>query len=273
MATIQVNRGVFASLPTLADGEFYWATDTNQLFIGDPGGNQEIGVGGSGGGWTWQGAWASGTYSTNDVVEHNGSSWIAVAPITTEEPGIDPEWERVAQKGDTGATGAAGSNGSNGSNGTDASAPSGGILMYGGSSIPTGYLECDGSAVSRSTYAALFTAIGTTWGAGDGSTTFNIPDLRGRAPIGVGTGATLTARNLGTIGGAENHTLSTGELPSHTHQPSGDAVLRYTGSAGSYSLPAAGTDVVLNITIPNTGGGGAHNNMQPWAAVTYIIKT
>ena len=139
--------------------------------------------------------------------------------------------------------------------------------------VPSGWLECDGAAVSRSTYSALFSAIGTVWGSGDGSTTFNVPDLRGRAPIGVGTGVTLTARNLGTIGGAENHTLSTSELPSHTHQPSGDAVLRYTGLAGSYSLPAAGTDVVLNITIPNTGSGSAHNNMQPWAALRFGIKT
>lgn len=139
--------------------------------------------------------------------------------------------------------------------------------------VPSGWLECDGSAVSRSTYSALFSAIGTVWGAGDGSTTFNVPDLRGRAPIGVGTGATLTARNLGTIGGAENHTLSTGEMPAHSHGFTGDAVLRYTGSAGSYNLPSAGTDVVLNITMTNTGGGGAHNNMQPWAALRFGIKT
>lgn len=64
-----------------------------------------------------------------------------------------------------------------------------GPIPYSGSSIPTGWLECDGSAVSRSTYSALFTAIGTTWGSGDGSTTFNLPDFRNRSPIGAGTGA------------------------------------------------------------------------------------
>lgn len=150
--------------------------------------------------------------------------------------------------------------------------PVGACIDWPAATVPTGFLERDGSAVSRSTYSALFSVLSTTWGSGDGSTTFNLPDDRGRTAIGVGTGTTLTARNLGTSSGTENHTLSTAELPSHTHQPSGDAVLRYTGSAGSYSLPAAGTDVVLNITIPNTGSGTAHNNMQPWVAYKKIIK-
>lgn len=68
-----------------------------------------------------------------------------------------------------------------------------GPLPYAGSSIPTGWLECDGSAVSRTTYAALFAAISTTWGAGDGSTTFNLPDFRDRVPIGAGTGTVTEA--------------------------------------------------------------------------------
>ena len=95
--------------------------------------------------------------------------------------------------------------------------PTGVIQMYGGSSAPTGWLLCDGTAVSRTTYASLFTAIGTNFGVGNGTTTFNLPDLRGRSPIGAGTGSGLTARTLGTNYGAETHTLSTSELPSHTH--------------------------------------------------------
>src|SRR3954447_6125965 len=82
---------------------------------------------------------------------------------------------------------------------------------------PPGWLVCDGSAVSRSTFATLFGAIGTAYGAGDGSTTFNLPDLRGRVPVGAGTGAGLTARTLGAAGGEENHTLSAAEMPSHNH--------------------------------------------------------
>lgn len=68
--------------------------------------------------------------------------------------------------------------------------PSGIMLPYAGAAAPSGWLSCDGSAINRTTYAALFTAIGTVWGVGDGSITFNIPDLRGRSPIGVGTGVT-----------------------------------------------------------------------------------
>src|SRR3990167_3176576 len=79
---------------------------------------------------------------------------------------------------------------------TAAAPPTGSIFPYGASAAPTNYLLCDGTAVSRTTYAALFTAIGTTFGTGDGSTTFNVPDLRGRAPIGIGTGSGLTARSL-----------------------------------------------------------------------------
>lgn len=85
------------------------------------------------------------------------------------------------------------------------------IQMFAGATPPSGWLVCDGSAVSRTTYATLFAAIGTTWGTGDGSTTFNLPDLRGRAPIGAGTGSGLTARTLGTQNiGSEN-------VQAHTH--------------------------------------------------------
>lgn len=79
--------------------------------------------------------------------------------------------------------------------------PTGGMLPYGGSAAPSGYLLCDGSAVSRSTYSALFTVLGTAYGAGDGSTTFNVPDMRGRSPLGSGTGSGLTSRSIGQNGG------------------------------------------------------------------------
>ena len=123
------------------------------------------------------------------------------------------------------------------------SVPIGTIIDYAGSSTPAGYLECDGSAVSRTAYAALFAALGTTWGAGDGSTTFNLPDLRGRTAIGAGTGTAggATAHGLGDKGGdqrmhkhAHDHTL---KLPNHAHSqkhrhgfPS--PVLMWSGSSG-----------------------------------------
>ena len=86
------------------------------------------------------------------------------------------------------------------------------IYMYGGSTAPTGFLICDGSAISRTTYAALFNAIGTTYGAGDDSTTFNIPDLSGRVAIG-----SSAAHAIGTNGGEESHTLLLNEIPTHSH--------------------------------------------------------
>ena len=85
--------------------------------------------------------------------------------------------------------------------------------MYAGSVAPSGFLMCDGSAVSRSTYSDLFEAIGTTYGAGDGSTTFGLPDLSGRVVIGVSS-----THALSSTGGEENHTLLSSEMPEHSHE-------------------------------------------------------
>ena len=95
--------------------------------------------------------------------------------------------------------------------------PTGTRFRYAGSSAPTGFLICDGSEVSRTTYADLFAAIGTAFGPGDGSTTFNLPDSRERVSIGVGTGAGLTARSRGDEIGASSHTLTEAEMASHDH--------------------------------------------------------
>lgn len=98
--------------------------------------------------------------------------------------------------------------------------PPGCLMMYPSTTAPIGWLSCDGSAVSRATYSALFAIIGTTYGPGNSSTTFNLPDMRGRTPIGTGTGTGLTGRNLGQTGGAETHTLTTSQMPSHSHSAS-----------------------------------------------------
>jgi microcystin-dependent protein len=89
----------------------------------------------------------------------------------------------------------------------------GDIKPFGGLAAPSGWLECDGQAISRTTYSALYAAIGTTWGSGDGSTTFNLPDLRGRSLIG----ANGTTVNVGDFGGAATITLNVGQLPAHAH--------------------------------------------------------
>jgi microcystin-dependent protein len=151
----------------------------------------------------------------------------------------------------------------------NAQTPTGVILPYGGTSAPTGYLLCDGTAVSRTTYAALFGIIGTAYGTGDGSTTFNVPDLRGYVPVGYKSGDS----DFGTLGGAvgaKTHTLQVTEIPAHKHSgyyTSGYAI----GGAANAMYPTSATDAPNCMT--EVGGGGAHNNIQPSKTVNYIIKT
>ncbi len=144
------------------------------------------------------------------------------------------------------------------------------ITMYGGATAPAGWLICDGSAVSRTSYSALFTVIGTTFGAGDGSTSFNLPDMRGRVPLGVGTGDApdATAHLLGDKEGAETHTLTVGEMPAHTHtQHGGSAQIIVDGASGGGVQSFDNT-----LSTGSTGGGDAHNNLQPHLTVSFIIK-
>lgn len=170
--------------------------------------------------------------------------------------------------------------------------PIGAIWPYAGAAAPSGFLLCDGSAVSRNRYAALFAVIGTLYGAGDGETTFNVPDLRGRTLIGAGQGSGLTNRELGTQNiGEENHTLNIEQLPAHRHQLhrqqwwSADVVQNSgtgsiyswksgagTGGSTSQSFRNSNTDMSVGSNdIQLTGGGQPHNNMQPSAVVNYII--
>lgn len=163
-----------------------------------------------------------------------------------------------------------------------AAAPPGVILPYGGSSAPSGYLLCQGQAVSRSTYAALFAVLGTTYGAGDGSSTFNLPDMRGRVPVGLDVGqAEFNA--LGNAGGAKTHTLTEAEMPSHTHYIDGPlgAVLSGTsrepvmnGSDGAGYMPWFGGGWgAAPARVHASGSSQPHNNLQPYITLNYIIKT
>ena len=159
------------------------------------------------------------------------------------------------------------------------SAPAGAIEAYAGSTAPTGWLLSYGQAVSRTTYANLFAVISTTYGSGDGSTTFNLPDLRGRAVAGVdnmgGTdaGRLSISNTLGTATGAETHTLSSAEMPSHRHdiQRSNSAATSVAADASAHYRISADSGATMTTT-QNTGGGGAHNNMQPTIVLNYIIK-
>jgi microcystin-dependent protein len=173
------------------------------------------------------------------------------------------------------------------------------------STAPTGWLFCAGQAVSRTTFSALFSAIGTTYGAGDGSTTFNVPDLRGRTIAGVdnmnGTaanritsgGSGITGTTLGASGGAETHTLTTAQLASHNHgvtdpghthtrplfsngtwgNNASGANATGTNSASGSGTSGANTSATTGISTQNNGSGSAHQNTQPTLMLNYIIKT
>lgn len=136
------------------------------------------------------------------------------------------------------------------------------IVAYGGATAPTGWLMCDGTAVSRTTYSGLFSIIGTAYGVGDGSTTFNTPDMRGN--VGVGKDAS-TFSTLGASGGEETHTLTVDEMPAHTHAGG----VNGAGTVVNGSAP----QTLANGNTGSTGGGSAHNNLQPYLVVNYIIKT
>ena len=145
--------------------------------------------------------------------------------------------------------------------------PSGVVWDYAGSSAPAGWLPCDGAAVSRTTYANLFTAISTTWGVGDGSTTFNVPDFKGRTTIGDGAGSGLTSRTLAGSGGEETHLMTTAEMVAHTHT----APLGNGDGAGSFAqqVTAASGN---NQTTSSVGSSTPFNVMQPFKVVKKIIK-
>jgi len=146
------------------------------------------------------------------------------------------------------------------------SSPSGAIIAFAGSSAPTGWLMCDGAAVSRTTYSDLYAIQGDVYGNGDGSTTFNVPDMRGRTGISAGTGSGLTARTLGDEIGEEDHTLTISELASH-HHVSGSRGTQKNAGKGGDRYPAG------QAVTTDTGGDSPHNNMQPSLVINYIIKT
>ena len=166
--------------------------------------------------------------------------------------------------------------------------PTATIVPWSDSSVPTGFLECNGAAVSRSTYSALFAIIGTTYGAGDGASTFNVPDLQDNVAMGksgtkalASTGGANTVASTGNVGGSTaNATLSTAQLASHSHSSGANA------SGPTSPNPNPGSQKFNPGTTGNTGSGTGHQHnmsatfsgdatsvLQPYLTIIYIIKT
>lgn len=171
--------------------------------------------------------------------------------------------------------------------------PAGIMWEFAGSSTPSGWLLCDGSAISRTTYSALFTAISTRYGVGNGSTTFNIPDCRGRVRAGKddmggspafrldSTVMSPGGTTLGATGGTQTHALTTSEIPPHHHTVAGtvNTTADGIGNAGlgaPTGVTAAGHTHTFTGSTPNTVGGSTgpgHLNMQPSVIMNVIIRT
>lgn len=180
--------------------------------------------------------------------------------------------------------------------------PIGTVIDFAGTASPnSNWLLCYGQAVSRTTYATLFARLGTAWGAGDGSTTFNLPDYRGRLGIGKdnmgGTaanrittaGSGVDGLTLGASGGAQNVSLTIAQMPSHDHggvtSTIGDHAHGYVrpnptiffGGGGGQNVPVGANSTTdpggsHNHTITAQGSGTAHNNVQPGVVVNKLIR-
>ena len=154
--------------------------------------------------------------------------------------------------------------------------PYGTIIQSAAVNVPEGWLVCDGSTLACSDYPDLFDALQYTYGGYDLS--FNIPDLRGRAVIGIGHGVGLTDYNLGDAGGEETHLLTVGEIPAHTHElirkTNDDSGAFDTNNGHKFESSAATTDRANlgNFSTFSKGGSNSHNNMQPYFVLYYLIK-
>lgn len=144
----------------------------------------------------------------------------------------------------------------------------GSIYMFAGSVAPEGFIVCDGSAVSRSTYSELFDTIGTTYGPGDGSTTFNIPDLSGKVIVGVST-----LHSLASTGGEETHALIESEIPSHSHSVPQHG---HTSSvvAKTPEMSHTITQPAFNYNRPNgTAAGGAAGGTLAYSGTSSVAAS
>lgn len=203
-----------------------------------------------------------------------GQTFIATAKIymnwATSGMGVGKYWEK----------GALDVNGDVYSSGVLLSTPLGSVTQFAGATAPTGWLLCQGQAISRTTYADLYALIGDTYGAGNGTSTFNLPNLKGRIPVGLDSGQT-EFNVLGETGGAKTHTLGYTEVPVQkglrmtwgqgniAFNPAPNA---YQGAPPGNSLGTFHNDARYDADADSSQGGQPHNNLQPYITLNYIIK-
>jgi microcystin-dependent protein len=230
-----------------------------------------------------------GYSNTPTVCDSYYSSCCVVGPPGPR--GIRGPTGPTGPTGMQGIPGTATNTGATGPRGYDGN-PAGTIIPFAGTTEPDGYLLCDGREVSRTTYYVLFGVIGTTYGSGDGVSTFNLPNIQGRIVAGLDP-AQSEFQTLGLTGGEKTHTLTEGEMPTHSHvltDPGHSHILNEQGQAsyvfanGVYIMTSelgltggTGTNVTsypasTNITLASTGGNLAHNNLQPYIVMNYFIK-
>lgn len=155
------------------------------------------------------------------------------------------------------------------------------VKMFAGTFAPVNWAFCWGQLLQVSQYSSLYALLGTQFG-GDGINDFGVPDLRGRIPVGSGTGPGLTPRSPGQMSGAENVTLSVAQLPTHTHIVQCDGTSTATVDIPTNNIPAkttpgsgyatvAATATMNANMLSGAGGNQPHNNMPPWGCLNYII--
>ncbi len=167
------------------------------------------------------------------------------------------------------------------------------LMLFAGNFIPRGYLACNGQLIQISQNTALFSLLGTTYG-GNGTTTFAVPDLRGRVPVGVGQGGGLSNYDLGQAGGTENTTLTQSNMPNHTHGinvtaaqavtsgPGGSespvgTIPASSGASENFAAPASANGFTGGLSVTATaapaGGSTPFSNVQPYLTLTWCIAS
>lgn len=185
------------------------------------------------------------SYYIGSVIQYNGLFYVSLQDANVnEEPDMQPSfWQQ----------------------GLPGAEITGVIKQYAGVTAPSGYFICDGTAKSRTTYAGLFAVIGTIYGIGDGTTTFNIPDLRTRVAAGYSSGDD-TFGTLGNSGGEKKHQLTVDELASHNHSVG----VGINTNAGNLAQQTNNNN--NSFSTGSTGGDVPHNNLQPYLTLNQIIK-